>query len=195
MVDEYYNVYRIKSHSYDHGCGFIYGKYFITAGHVISDSKRPYIETQNGKIDLDNPVFFSSAKEDYAYDLAIFKLPTDIMSPFHLSEKIPAIGDNLSNYHIRQLIVEDGHFDYTPVDCHVEVIKPFMRNYFSILTSPNIYAGSSGSPVLNANMVMGIIVAGNNKGNDTPKSTDYPINYCLVLSSKAILKIFETLDS
>lgn len=81
---------------------------------------------------------------------------------------------------------------YDKVKCKMKV-DDICGNYFTAYSNINLKAGTSGSPAFYNGEVAGILCLGNNSGHDTPYNNDYPLNFCVLLSAKAILHIMEEL--
>ena len=172
----------IQSSNYNGGCGFFIGHHFITAGHVIKNSENPAISINQKRVNLTNPVFLEDNESDpNGYDLAIFDFE-DFHGDLELGTDEIIPGKILRSHSFRRLGEEF-------VECDVEVNDYKEGNYFGGLSSTNLKGGCSGSPVLIGNKVVGMIVKGNNNDLDIPVSPNYPLNFCVFLSSKAISKV------
>ena len=166
------------------GCGFIINDLFITSGHIIKDAENPTIRVFGEKINLSNPVFLDCDENDSnKYDLAVFPIPGTISELELYDEKIEN-GMGLQSISFRNLGKEI-------VKCEVTVANDIFNegNYFGALTSRNLKEGSSGSPVLIGNKVVGIMTKGNNNGVNEPCEPALPINFCVFLSSLAIKEV------
>ena len=166
------------------GCGFIINGHFITSGHIIKEGKSPSIRVFGEKINLSNPVFLECDENDSKkYDLAVFPIPGAI-SELELYDGKIENGMGLQSISFRKLGEET-------VKCEVIVTNDIFNegNYFGALTSKNLKAGSSGSPVLIGNKVVGIMTKGNNNGVDEPCEPALPTNFCVFLSSLAIKEV------
>ena len=64
-------------------------------------------------------------------------------------------------------------------------------NYYAAETDEQLKSGSSGGPVFLNGEVVGILCAGNCNDDNTPCNTEWPLNLCVFLSSKVILKLLE----
>ncbi len=189
-------IYLIKGINEGYGCGFFINGYFITAGHVIEELVEPYVIIDNVSYALNNHKYLSIGNDSTEFDIAIYN---NILIPesnsFELYESHLEEGANLINHSfVQKQIVEknspnNGHFIYVPITTKATVECPSIDNYFSFYSTVNLKSGCSGSPLLIDNKVVGIIVAGNNKGDDTRIDESKPINYCVALSTKAILQI------
>lgn len=176
------NVIPIQSSNYIGGCGFFVGHHFITAGHVIKSSVNPAIFLNQKRIYLTNPYFLEDNERDpNGYDLAIYDIE-HFRGELELESRDMEYGTILKSQSFRSLGEEF-------VECDIEVNDYKNGNYFGGLSSINLKSGSSGSPVILGNKVAGMIVKGNNNGLNIPVSPDYPLNFCLFLSSIAINKV------
>ena len=166
------------------GCGFIINGHFITSGHIIKEGKSPSIRVFGEKINLSNPVFLECDENDSKkYDIAVFPIPR-VISGLELHDGKIENGMRLQSISFRKLGKEI-------VKCEVTVANDIFNdgNYFGALTSKNLKVGSSGSPVLIGNKVVGIMTKGNNNGVDEPCEPALPINFCIFLSSLAIKEV------
>lgn len=159
------------------GCGFFIGNLFITAGHVIVPGQKPYIVHKGAKITLSNPLFQQfEGDNDRVPDIAIFKID-DFSSNICLSNQFPVIGMELKSESFR---FPDPRIA-VPVSC-TATISVLDDIYFGAETSVKLWGGSSGSPILIENEVIGMLVRGNNGDNK-----QRPLNFCVFLSSKSII--------
>ena len=161
------------------GCGFIISDLFITSGHIIKNAENPSIRVFGEKINLSNPIFFDCDENNSKmYDLAVFPIPGAI-SELELYDGKIENGMGLQSISLET------------VECEVTVANDIFNegNYFGALTSKNLKEGSSGSPVLIGNKVVGIMTRGNNNGVDEPCEPALPINFCIFLSSLAIKEV------
>lgn len=147
------------------GNGFFVGDYFVTAAHVISAVKFPFIKMNGQEFFLkqtdaivwrkmsENPKGEEFENTDNA-DVAIFHFP-NADSPLQLSEKLPEPSTILScNYHYHSKLCESQGV-VGDKDC-------FLGNFFGCRMTPihPIEGGSSGSPLIKDNIVYGILHAG-----------------------------------
>lgn len=152
------------------GNGFFVGDFLVTAAHVITDTRSPFIIWREKRINLkkedailwmttpcDKEGMVSGHDQADNADIAIFKIE-DTNSPLYLADTLPDYGDQMVNYHHRknsfiqsQAVVGDK--DY------------FLGNFFGCTMTPAhpTTGGSSGSPLLKGNAVYGILHAGNKK--------------------------------
>ena len=176
------NIYPIISENYEEGCGFLMGHYFITSAHVIVTNKNPYIRIHGKKVSLKNPVFYEYSRLDpKGYDLAVFHI-SEYYGELELYEGIISPGLILSSRSFRKLGEEY-------IECEVTVNDFKEGNYIGGLSSINLKAGCSGSPVMIGNKVVGVITAGNNDNHDRPLDPKLPVNFCVFLSSTSIKRV------
>ena len=175
-------VLPIHTANNEEGCGFFIGHYFLTSGHVITDSENPRIYVNNRWINLTNPISYEDNRtEPDCYDLAVFDIKT-VFGEFELFDGDIKPGEILKSVSFKELGVKY-------VECDVEVNDFKEGNYFGGLSSINLKAGCSGSPVLIGNKVVGIMTKGNNDDFDMPMNPILPLNFCIFLSSNAIKKV------
>lgn len=177
-------ILPVLNTNYVEGCGFLIKDYFITSGHIIKNAENPSIKFLGKKINLYNPLFYDyNEKDSNEYDLAVFSIPGAI-SELELYDGKIENGMRLQSISFRKLGEET-------VKCGVTVANDIFNegNYFGALTSKNLKEGSSGSPVIIGNKVVGIMTRGNNNGMDEPCEPALPINFCIFLSSLAIKKV------
>lgn len=177
------NIYPIISENYEEGCGFLMGHYFITSAHVIATSKNPYIRIHGKKVSLMNSVFYEYSRLDpQGYDLAVFYIP-EFYGELELYEGTITSGLTLTSQSFRKLGEEY-------IECEVTVSDFKEGNYFGGLSSINLKAGCSGSPVTIGNKkVVGVMTAGNNDNHDMPLDPKLPVNFCVFLSSSSIKRV------
>ena len=164
------------------GQGFVADGLFITAAHILKVYVAPYILV-NGRtyaLSKEPPLFVSffedsNVPED-SYDLAVYNFK-GVESPLTLSSYLPQIGDVLSSHCMVEVAEGTSIFadrriilDTTPA----YPIGAVQGNYF--VCECVRHEGSSGSPLLNNNDVVGIMHGG--YGNDE----------CVFLSASAIIK-------
>ena len=160
------------------------GDMFITAGHVINKCVNPSIRWNGKKIPLINPIVFHNDENDSdSYDIAVYSIP-NAKSLLVLSDVVPEKGDVLKSCSWRMLGEEY-------VECNAIVNGLKDGNYYAAETDEQLKSGSSGGPVFLNGEVVGILCAGNCNDDNTPCNTEWPLNLCVFLSSKVILKLLE----
>lgn len=178
-------IYQINGEKSEcSGCGTMIDDLFITAGHVIIDGTiNPYIVAKGKKILLDSSrmVYCANEGENGGLDLAIYRIP-ELRSNLTLWNEIPQIGTILKSASWKL-----SSLGYERVECDVEVNNFKEDCYFGGNTSLNLKAGSSGSPIMFGDKVAGILCFGNNDGYNNKVNNDFQLNFCVFLSSKAIL--------
>ncbi|MBQ8959073.1 MAG: trypsin-like peptidase domain-containing protein [Bacteroidales bacterium] len=148
------------------GQGFIADGYFITAAHVLTTFPICLVNINSETINLSNekPVYFegNNSNDSEKLDVAIFRFG-DISSSLHISKYIPQKGEKLVNCCMHEVI------DTTSLNpqCKITMVPAFpLRevegNYF--YCNCERYGGSSGSPLLKNNEVVGIMYGGNDNG-------------------------------
>lgn len=172
-------ILPVMNTNYVEGCGFIAENLFITSGHVIKDSENPFINIRGKRIRLSHTKFYECDIENVdKFDVAVYELP-DVETGFELYDGEIKTGQILDSISFKNL-------GETLVQCDVTVGNMFEGNYFSGLTSKNLKAGCSGSPVLLGNKVVGILTQGNNDNFNNPIDKTFPLNFCMFLSTKSI---------
>lgn len=175
------HILPVMNTNYVEGCGFIADNLFITSGHVIKDSENPFIYIRGKRISLLQPKFYECDVENVdRFDVAVYKLP-ETETGFELYDGEITAGQILESLSFKNL-------GETLVQCDVTVDNIFEGNYFSGFTSKNLKAGCSGSPVLLGNKVVGIMTRGNNDNFDNPIDNAFPLNFCMFLSAKSLIK-------
>lgn len=168
------------------GCGFIIGRYCITAGHVITGNENPHIIVNQKRINLINPIFFEDDENDpMGYDLAIYDCG-DLHSELDLYDGEITLGQILHSYSFKELGTQY-------VECDIEVCDYNEGNYFGGIASINLKAGCSGSPVLLGDRVAGMIVKGNNDDMNELVNQELPLSFCIFLSSSAIKRVLSNI--
>lgn len=177
------SIYPIHCSNNEEGCGFFIGHKFFTSGHVINRMDNPYIEVCGERVYLTNSTFYRSNEHDENdYDIAIFDIPS-FYGRLDLFEEAITSGIVL-----KSISYKSTNLGKEPVETDV-VIGVQKGNYFSGVSKANLKSGSSGSPVLIGNKVVGILTKGNNNDHNKPCIPELPLNFCFFLSSKAIRKI------
>ncbi len=175
------NILPILCSNYEEGCGFFIGHHFLTSGHVISKCEDPFVEIHGEKIYLNNPSFFQSDEFNAnGYDLAIFDIPS-YGGNLELFENDIKSGMKLKSLSYKYLGTEFVESEVTTQEQD--------GNYFCGISKANLKSGSSGSPVLLGNRVVGIMTKGNNNDLDEPIITTLPLNFCMFLSATAIRNV------
>jgi len=149
------------------GQGFVADGYFITAAHVIKDYPSCYA-VLNGKrhdFSIIPPAYIGEGDINHdANMIDIVLYPCEIVdSALHNKEYNFKKGDKLDSYCIHEVM------DFTTVLPSFELRKiqaiaigEEEGNYF--YCDCNQYSGSSGSPLLSGNNVVGVMHGGNEKG-------------------------------
>lgn len=161
-------IYPIYSGSTIIGQGFIADGFFITAAHLVVDHPLCYVVIKEAKIELakTEPIFYLD-DDDYHHDsqladVVLFRFD-DNDSPLHLSEYSPQrsdILDSICTQEVLDLSSLNPPVEHTIVPAHP--LEEEEGNYF--YCECNRFGGSSGSPLLKGNEVVGIMHGGNDKG-------------------------------
>lgn len=174
------------------GCGFFVGNLFFTSGHVIANMPEPHIIIASRNIPLAKNIqvtYQNNPDDANGYDIAVFNID-GMESDLEFCSGNIETGMCLDS--ISFLETSQGT---ESILCTANVLGEDMRegNYYGIETSKALKAGCSGSPVFLNGKVAGIITKGNNNGDNTPCTEELPLNFCFVLSSKAIMRLIESL--
>lgn len=167
------------------GQGFVADGYFITAAHVVKDFPSCFTELNGLKRELSNEEPFNSIEGDIYHDenmIDVVLYPCDeIYSPLHLSNYIPKQGDQFESYCVHEVSTPFSLTQMVPLNPTYEqsvepaiVVKEEIGNYFYCVCKR--LGGSSGSPLLKDNNVVGIMHGGNDEG------------LCAFLKSEVVLK-------
>lgn len=174
----------------NNGCGFFVGNLFITAAHVLQAADNPYIIVNGHKLLLtkENAVVWNYDKKDpNGTDMAIFKLEFR-ENEFQLKDYLPTIDETVTNISLKTLmdksVPEGVKFHVSSCQC---IVNGYEGNYIGVLSSHNLYGGTSGSPFVIGEDIIGIMSAGNINSDGTIMNENVPINQCMFLSSKAII--------
>lgn len=181
------------------GCGVLVGDLFVTAGHVVADN--PFYAIIEGKkyvFDKNDAILYlwneEKASDKGSVDIAVFKVE-GATSPLVFADYIPNIGDCMRSVSYvckeGECVIEDNinlldpsanpilkssTFPYYKInDCNAKVSR-IIGNYIECKTDIKLKPGSSGSPLICDDKVIGILHGGQ-EGT----------NLCTFLSSKTIL--------
>lgn len=159
MIQDYIIPLFLKPNkSYFIGTGFIFDRFLITAGHVVSDFRVYYAFMDNQFYNL-NPYYWliKHCPQDNGSekDIAIYELDKQINS-IELAEFSPEYdseakvicwlknGENIRKISTECLIAREGK----------------VPSFYEILTTMRISFGSSGSPVIQNNKIVGMLTQG-----------------------------------
>lgn len=156
---------------------FVADGYLITAAHIIKDFPACYTRIKGKRFEFSkvylteepiiSPEPFFLGKGDYYHDsssLDIVVFHCDVInSPLYLSTCALHKGEKLYNYCLHEVMV----FSLLDPPCELRMVHAIVRdeeegNYF--YCNCNQYGGSSGSPLLKGNEVVGIMHGGNGNG-------------------------------
>lgn len=156
------------------GCGVLVGDLFVTAGHVIEHAvvAHVYIDHVDYELCKEDALYYSFDDKDSldtnASDVAVFKLEGVTPSPLTLAEDSPSNDDDLTSISYLHYGKKNPNatsvFDatievYEKLVCNAKVIK-LSNNFFVCDMEVQLKPGSSGSPVLDGNKVVGILHGG-----------------------------------
>ena len=156
---------------------FIADGYLITAAHVIKDFPSCYTRIKGKRFEFskiyltEEPIIpsepFFTGKGDYNHDstsldIVIFRC-YDIHSSLHLSTSVLHKGEKLNNYCSHEVM----DFSQLNPPCEIRMVPAIVRgeeegNYF--YCDCKQFGGSSGSPLLKGNEVVGIMHGGDGNG-------------------------------
>jgi len=173
-------LYPIIDYNECVGQGFVADGFFITAAHVVKDFPDSFIEMENCRIVLskETPLYIGTGdieKDSKKKDVAIYKF-NNLPSFLHLSTK-----QVTSLFALRNLCIA-VNYDYAKnlfyKDLHIlkaNFLNKEEDNYFYCQCSRS--KGSSGSPLIVRNEVVGIMHGGDENGLCAflkPESFMYP---------------------
>ena len=156
------------------GCGVLVGDLFVTAGHVIEHAvvAHVYIDHVDYELRKEDAVYYSfddkESLDTNASDIAVFMLEGVEPSPLTLAEDLPSIGDDLISVSYLHYAKKNANatsiFDanievYEKLVCNAKVTE-ISENFFASEMEVQLKPGSSGSPVLAGNKVIGILHGG-----------------------------------
>lgn len=173
--------------------GVFISNLFLTSGHVIDEcikeNNRPYIKVNGVVTPLDTlrQEYYKVGKNLGEYDLAVYSI-TDYWSELSLAPKIPRKGDKVLN----RCIEKKSFNEYEVVENEVEIDGSRCGLYFGGFCDA-LKPGFSGSPVFQDGKVVGITSQGNKNEDGTIYKPSFRIDYCLFLSSEAIIKLLRKL--
>ena len=145
------------------GQGFVADGYFVTAAHVVKDFPECFVVLNGKRFDLakEGTAFIGDGDIDHdplMIDAAAYPFDS-IDSPLHLSDFVPQKGDVLENYCVHEVM------DVSSLNPHFNLtMEPAVStgddedNYF--FCHCKRYGGSSGSPLLKGNEVVGVMHGG-----------------------------------
>lgn len=149
------------------GQGFVADGYFITAAHVVKDFPECFVVLNGKRFDLakEETAFIGYGDIDHdplMIDVALYSFDY-IDSPLHLSNNVPQTGETLESYCVHELMDVSSlnpHFNLTMEPAVINGDEE--GNYFYCNCKRD--GGSSGSPLLKGNEVVGIMHGGD--GNE-----------------------------
>lgn len=173
-------LYPIIDYNECVGQGFVADGFFITAAHVINDYPDSFIEIGNDRVILSKeiPLYIGKGyieKDPKEKDVAIYFFP-NTRSFLHLSSRKITNIDYLRSFCIA--VNYDRAANKYHKDLHIlkaTLLNQEVNNYFYCKCER--YQGSSGSPLVVGNEVVGIMHSGDDKGLCTflkPQAFMYP---------------------
>lgn len=149
------------------GQGFFADGYFITAMHVVKDFPHCYIKLDGKVIKLINEEPLLQGERDIWHDETqhdVIMYPfKDTVSPLHLSARRVTFEDSLKSYCVFP------KYDYSTgaYNNELSVEEALLKNQGTanyLWCQCDRHVGSSGSPLLIDNQVVGIMHGGNDRG-------------------------------
>ena len=174
------------------GFGVLVGDLFVTAGHVIEHSlvAHVYIDHKDYELRKCKAVYFSVTEQlpldTNASDIAVFKLEGIAPSPLSLDENSPSNDDVLTSVSYLHYGKKNPNatsvFDttievYEKLVCNAKVTE-LSNNFFVCDMEVKLKPGSSGSPVLDGDKVVGILHGGKD-------------NQCVFQSSESLVQLMK----
>lgn len=165
----------ISQKGFTEGCGVLVDDLFITAGHVIESAVSPtiYYEGQTINLHKEDAIVYTFMDDNTlsqnGNDVAVFKLH-GIISPLSLCDcEIEKVHHpiNISYHHVYNTKIDSTlptifrrPDKIEPLQCDVEISDRIENSFLECHTSILLHKGSSGSPLLDGNRVLGILIAG-----------------------------------
>ena len=152
-------IYPILRNEKQVGHGFIANDYFITAVHILRENDNSYVVIDGEKLEFDKevPVYVGRGRDNdpNSTDLAFFKF-NNIEGGFSILDYTPQKDDVLESYclHKKEGNNEEYEIDIEPA----YVLGEVEGNYFHCKCYR--HEGSSGSPLIKDNFVVGIMHGG-----------------------------------
>lgn len=156
------NIFAIQYGKKSVGHGFIAEGYFITAVHVLRDNENAFVKIKGNIIEFDKvkPVYVGRGRDNDSdfIDLAYFKI-NNIEGGFPVLDYIPQKGEVLESCCLRKIKEttagnEEYELDIEPA----YALGESESNYFHCKC--HRFEGSSGSPLIKDNHVIGIMHGG-----------------------------------
>lgn len=174
------------------GCGVLVGDLFVTAGHVIEHAvvARVYIDHVDYELRKEDAVYYSFDDKDSldtnASDVAVFKLEGVTPSPLALAENSPSIDDDMTSVSYLHY-GKKNPYATSVFEATIEVYEKLVwnakvtelsNNFFVCDMEVQLKPGSSGSPVLDGNKVVGILHGGKD-------------NQCVFQSTESLVQLMK----
>ncbi len=194
-----YKQYIFPIDSNKDGSGVIVGDLFITAGHVIEDGIKPIVKINGTSYSLDKEraIFFdiNSEKKSDGYDLAVYRLD-GVSSPLKLAGTPISEGRELLSCSFKHTISVEPGLQSNIFRSTIKEnwffkqqkgrIVSFYDNYFECQFVEPLSQGSSGSPIVDGDKVVGILYGDKDGKNSS--------NTVLFLYSGVILEKLNEID-
>ena len=155
------------------GQGFVADGYFITAAHVVKDYPFCYVVLKEKRLVLSQEEPVLMGKDDIYHDEKTMDIVVysydNVASLLHLSEYIPQRGDQLNSLCVHEVSIPFSLKKVAPQVATLDVSQEQSivtgreeGNYFYCHCKR--YGGSSGSPLIKGNEVVGIMHGGDDNG-------------------------------
>lgn len=166
-MELYQCIFPIYSGGTIVGQGFVADGYFITAAHVVKDFPDCFAVLIGKRFELskEEPAFIGEGDiNDDPQMMDVVLYPFDkIDSPLHLFDYVPKKGENFDSYCMHEVTEVNSLNPHFKLTMAVAVSTGDDEgNYFYCRCKR--YGGSSGSPLLKGNEVVGIMHGGDNNG-------------------------------
>lgn len=149
------------------GQGFVADGYFITAAHVVKDFPDSFAVLNGKRFELSKEESAFIGEGDIDHDpqmMDVVLYPFDeIDSPLHISDYVPQKGETFESHCMHEVM------DVNSLNPHFKItMEPAVStgheegNYFYCRCKR--FKGSSGSPLLKGNEVVGILHGGDDNG-------------------------------
>lgn len=145
------------------GQGFVADGYFITAAHVIKDNPSCFVQIGNKSIELVEEKWLFEGERDVWYDETqhdvIMCKMEGLPSPLHLSARKVTFDDVLRSYCMLLKFDSANNKYYNELSVKEATLKNMTGSNYMYCECER-YEGSSGSPLLIDNEVVGIMHGG-----------------------------------
>lgn len=155
------NVYAIFRGKKQVGHGFLANDFFVTAVHVLRDNDNAFVMIKGEKVEFDKiqPVYVGRGRDNdpNSTDIAFFKFK-NVEGGFSVLDYTPQKDDVLESCCLQK---KEGNTDNEEYEIDLEpayALGEVEGNYFHCKC--NRHEGSSGSPLIKGNHVIGIMHGG-----------------------------------